>query len=102
MMSSCCRFEADLNIIKMKRNVLIFGLVLGAILCVNMFYMVHLCYTNPDFESNDVLGYAAMVVMFSLIFFGVRNYRNKQLGGEITFGKAFKTGVLIAIFAAPM
>lgn len=86
----------------MKKNVLIFGLVLGTILCVNMFYMVHLCYTDPDFESNDVLGYAAMVVMFSLIFFGVRNYRNKQLQGEITFGKAFKTGVLIALVGATM
>jgi amino acid transporter len=86
----------------MKRNVLIFGLVLGAILCANMFYMVNLCYTNPDFKSNDVLGYAAMVVVFSLIYFGVRNYRNTQLEGVITFGKAFKAGILIALVASAM
>jgi hypothetical protein len=84
----------------MKRNVLSFGLVLGTILCINMFYMVHLCYTNPDFKSNDILGYAAMVIVFSLTFFGIRNYRNKQLDEVISFGKAFKTGALIALTGA--
>ncbi|RIV19910.1 DUF4199 domain-containing protein [Fibrisoma montanum] len=86
----------------MKRTVLIFGLVLGTILCVNMVYMVNLCYTNPDFQSNDLVGYAAMVVIFSIIFFGVRDYRNKQLNGVITFGKAFRTGALIALIGSTM
>lgn len=84
----------------MKRNVLIFGLVVGTILCINMVYMVRMCYSDKDFESNDVLGYAVMVVIFSLIFFGIRNYRNKELGGTISFGKAFKTGALIALMGA--
>lgn len=81
----------------MTRNVLIFGLVLGTILAVNMVYMVNLVYDNPDFGSNDVLGYAAMIVVYSLTFFGIRNYRNKQLNGVISLGKAFKTGALIAL-----
>lgn len=80
----------------MKRNVLIFGLILGTILTVNMVYMVNLCYQNPSFEGNDLLGYAAMVVVFSLTFFGIRNYRNKELNGTISLGRAFKTGALIA------
>ena len=86
----------------MKKNVLIFGLVLGAILCVNMIRMVNLCYTNPDFKPNNFIGYTALVVIFSLIFFGVRNYRNKQLSGIISFGRAFKTGALIALAGATM
>lgn len=86
----------------MKKNVLIFGLVLGAILCVNMIRMVNLCYTNPDFKPNNVIGYTALVVIFSLIFFGVRNYRNKQLSGIISFARAFKTGALIALAGATM
>lgn len=86
----------------MKRNVLIFGLVLGTILCVNMIYMVNLCYTNPEFESNNIVGYAAMVVVFSMTFFGIRNYRNKQLNGVISFGKAFPTGALIALVGSTM
>lgn len=86
----------------MKRSVLIFGLVLGTILCVNMIYMVNMCYNNPDFKGNDVVGYAVMVVIFSMTFFGIRNYRNNQLNGEISFGKAFKTGALIALAGSTM
>ena len=86
----------------MKRNVLIFGLVLGTILCINMVYVVNLFYNNPDFMGNTLLGYAAMVVIFSLTFFGILNYRNKQLHGVISFGRAFKTGALIALVGSTM
>lgn len=81
----------------MNRIVLIFGLIIGTILSINMLITVRLLYTNPDFQGNEVVGYTAMVVLFSLIYFGVRNYRNKQLGGVISFGKAFKMGALIAL-----
>lgn len=86
----------------MKRNVLIFGLILGVIMCINLFYTVHRCYTQPDMQSNDVLGYAAMVIVFSMTFFGIRNYRNRELNGVISFGKAFKTGALIALVGSTM
>lgn len=86
----------------MKRIVLIFGLIIGTILCANMIVMVNMMYSNTDFKGNDIVGYAAMVVMFSLIFFGVRSYRNKRLDGYISFGKAFKTGFLIALVGSTM
>jgi hypothetical protein len=86
----------------MKRNVLIFGLILGTILSINMGYMVNMVCNNPEMERNDVVGYAAMVVVFSLTFFGTRNYRNKQLGGVISLGRAFQTGALIALVGATL
>lgn len=86
----------------MKKSVLIFGLILGVVLCINMIYTVNLCYSDFDFKSNDVVGYASMVVILSLIFFGVKNYRNKQLNGFITFKEALKTGALIAVIASTM
>lgn len=86
----------------MKRNVLIFGLILGTILAGNMVYMVNMIYSSPNAETNDVVGYAAMVVVFSLTFFGIRNYRNKELSGVISLGKAFKTGALIALLGSTM
>ncbi len=86
----------------MKKTVLIFGLIIGTILCANMIVMVNMMYTNPDFKGNDIVGYAAMVVLFSLIFLGVRNYRKKYLDGFISFGKAFKIGSLIALIGSTM
>jgi hypothetical protein len=81
----------------MKRYVWIFGLVLGAILAGNIAYMVNRVYSASGMGGNDVLGYTALVVVFSLTFFGIRNYRNKQLNGLISLGQAFKTGALIAL-----
>lgn len=95
-------FAAEFNPYFMKKTVLIFGLVIGTILCANMIVMVNLMYTSPDFKGNDIVGYAAMVILFSLIFIGVRNYRNKQLNGYITFGKAFKAGAFIALIGSTM
>lgn len=86
----------------MKKNVLIFGLILGIILVGHMLYMVNLLYTQPDLQTNDIIGYAAMIVVFSLTFFGTRNYRNKELGGFISLGKAFKTGAFIALLGSTM
>ncbi|MFD2163764.1 DUF4199 domain-containing protein [Paradesertivirga mongoliensis] len=86
----------------MKKAVLIFGLVIGFILSVNMILMVNLMYSNPEMKGNDVVGYATMVVLFSLIFFGVRSYRNKHLDGFIPFGKAFKIGFWIALIGSTM
>ena len=84
----------------MKKNVLIYGLVLGLTLCIPWLIMVKMLYTNPEFKSHDLLGYAILVVIYSIIFIGIRNFRNKEPGGIISFGKAFRTGALITLVAA--
>jgi len=84
----------------MKRIILIFGLITGAILTTNSIIHMNMMYSNPDYIGNDVLGYATMVLIFSLIYFGVRNYRNNHLEGKISFLKALKTGALICLVAS--
>jgi hypothetical protein len=71
-------------------------------MATNVIIMMNRVYNNPAIESNDVLGYAVMVVVFSLVFFGIRNYRNRELNGAISIGKAFKTGALIALVGSTM
>jgi amino acid transporter len=83
----------------MKNNVLIFGIILGLLLCIPWIIMVNMLYTDPDFKSNDLLGYAILVVIYSLIFVGIRNYRDKELGGNISFGKGLKIGAIITLIA---
>jgi hypothetical protein len=84
----------------MKKNVLVFGTIVGVIMAGIANYAAHLCCTNPKFETNDVLGYAAMLATFSLIFVAVKNFRDKYNNGFITFGKAFKTGAYISLVAS--
>jgi len=87
----------------MKKIVLTYGLIAGAIFIAGALYMTRLLfYKNPDIESNDFLGYVVMIIIYSLIFFGVRNYRNKYLNGVISFKKAFKTGTLITLTASTL
>lgn len=84
----------------MKKIVLVFGIIIGLVFCANIGFMVYWMYHNPDLKGSELVGYAVMVVVFSLIYIGVRNYRNKQLDGFISFGKAFKTGALIALLGS--
>ena len=84
----------------MKKTILTFGAVIGVLLAVHAIIMVNIIYTNPDFKGNDVIGYTKLIVMFSLIYFGVRNYRNNYLNGKIGFLKAFKTGAIICFIAS--
>lgn len=84
----------------MKKIVLVFGSIIGLVFCANIGFMIYWMYHNPDLKGSDIVGYAVMVVVFSLIYIGVRNYRNKELDGSISFGKAFKTGALIALIGS--
>lgn len=96
-------FAAHLFTIKaipMKRNVFVFGLLSGLVVAIVMILSSVLCYQNPGFEGGMFLGYAGMLIAFSFIFVGVKNLRDKQEGGVISFGRAFKTGLLIMLIAS--
>lgn len=84
----------------MKKIVITCGLIAGAILCIVMVTSTAMCYSRSDFEGNMLLGYASMVLAFSVIFVGIKNYRDKFNSGIITFGKAFKIGLYISLVAS--
>jgi hypothetical protein len=87
----------------MKKNILIYGLIAGAVVSILMLFNVNYishCEGNVDYDTSLLIGYASMLIAFSLVFVGIRNYRNKYNGGVISFGKAFKTGILIVLIAS--
>ena len=87
----------------MKRIVLTFGLIAGGILSAMMAISLPLLMNGTfNFENGELLGYSTMLLSFLAIFFGIRSYREKNGGGTITFGRAFKVGILITLIAAVM
>lgn len=84
----------------MKKNVLVFGLISGLVITAFAVYSSINCYYNSNFKSNEVVGYAGMLVAFSFIFLGIKNYRDKFNNGVISFGKAFKVGLFITLIAS--
>ncbi|RAW01882.1 DUF4199 domain-containing protein [Pseudochryseolinea flava] len=85
----------------MRKIILTYGAIAGAI-CVAMFCISIPMQQNGFMppEKGMFVGYASMVIAFSMIFFGIKNYRDNHLNGVITFGKGFKVGILIAVVAS--
>lgn len=83
----------------MKRIVLVFGVISGVISSALMFLTLPLLNRGIiDFKNGLVIGYSAIVLSLLLVFFGVRAYR-EQNGGTITFGRAFRVGLLITLIS---
>jgi hypothetical protein len=83
----------------MKKIVLTFGLLAGAILSAML--LVTLPFIEAiGFDRAMIVGYTSMVLAFLLIFFGVRSYRDNVAGGSVRFGRAFAVGASIAAVAS--
>jgi hypothetical protein len=83
----------------MKKIVLTFGLIAGAILAGTFLATLpfHDALSN---ESAMLVGYTSMVLAFLLTFFGVRSYRDNVGGGTVSFARAFAVGGLITLVAS--
>lgn len=82
----------------MSRIILIFGLAAGLIVAVPMCLMV----ANSEHGSaaqSYFTGYLIMTLALSLIFFGVKRLRDRELGGVIRFVPALLAGLGISAVA---
>jgi len=87
----------------MKRIVLIYGLIAGAIVSTLMLLTMPMYNSGKlNLDNGEILGYSTMVIALSLIFFGIKSYRDRHLDGIISFGKATKLGLLITLVASIM
>lgn len=89
----------------MKKTIIICGLIAGLIVSVLMLFTVNNlshCEGSIDYDTSMLIGYASMLIAFSLVFVGIRNYRDKYNGGVISFAKAFKLGIMIVLIASTM
>ena len=80
----------------MKKTVLTFGIISGVMISVLMDGSLLLARKIGSGHSM-LLGYTMMVASFLLVYFGIRSYRDNTLAGQISFGRAFSCGILIAL-----
>jgi Protein of unknown function (DUF4199) len=80
----------------MKNTILKNGLFGGLTASSCMAAMTLYMKSNPSYEPNMALGFGCMLVAYMFLFLGIKQERDAD-NGLISFRKAFKTGLLIAL-----
>lgn len=96
---------ADFYIIKpkpvqMRKLVLVYGIIAGLIVAGFMTFSTTYYCSRGDFDHGLIYGYTAMIIAFSMVFVGIKSFRDKHSGGTISFGKACKIGLFISLIAS--
>ena len=86
----------------MKKTVLTYGAIAGGAITILMLISMSLLEggESPNFKQAEIVGYITMIAALSLIFVGIKSYRDKELNGVINFGKAFQIGLMITLVAS--
>jgi hypothetical protein len=82
----------------MKKSVLTFGLLSGAVSALIMFSILPFV-DRIGFDKGAIVGYTTIVLSCLMVFPGIRSYRENVGGGKITFGRAFAVGILITLIS---
>ncbi len=83
----------------LKKTILTFGIISGFLSSVMMCGTIPFLRDLNHGNKGYYLGYAAIVLSFLLVFFGIRSYRDNLSNGAITFGRAFTIGIGITLIS---
>lgn len=86
----------------MQRIILIYGAGAGLAVILSIIVGLMLSGGAETPHAQEWLGYLIMLIALSLIFVGIRRYRDQHLGGVIRFGTAMLVGLGIAAVAGVM
>jgi len=84
----------------MKKTIWVCGVIAGIISVSWGVFGESLSGDSLSLNTRLVLGYATMILAFSLIFVAIKNYRDTYHQGQVTFGKALGIGLLITLIAS--
>ncbi len=78
------------------------GLIAGSIFALSwvIFHLLFADNQESDWGTGEALGYLTMLIALSAVYFGVRNYRDHQLAGVISFKEAFLNGMVVVLIAS--
>ncbi|MGI9547220.1 MAG: DUF4199 domain-containing protein [Flavobacteriaceae bacterium] len=70
-----------------------YGFILGLIIFLLALYFGQ----GLDFATQEVIGYISMIASLSIIYLGIKHYRDKVREGYMGFRRAVLTGLFISI-----
>ncbi len=68
----------------------------GAITICVLFLAAWFLADGQSYAVQEFIGYAVMIVSLSFVFFGIKQFRDTENNGKISFKKALTLGVLIS------
>ncbi|MEL6536093.1 MAG: DUF4199 domain-containing protein [Bacteroidota bacterium] len=88
-----------------RNYLLIFGLIPGAAIVGIILLSMMGAFGDPESQMNsgvaEIIGFSTMILFLGVfLFVGISRYRNRELGGVITFKKAFLMGLVMVLIAS--
>jgi hypothetical protein len=83
----------------MKQIAWKYGLISGAVAAI-MLLGAGLFGRNIGFDKAMLVGYTGIVLSFGVIYLAMASWRDKYGNGYISFGKAMKIGLLVALISS--
>jgi hypothetical protein len=84
----------------MKKIIFVCGIIGGLISIGWFIFSAQIFKLDLSMKEALFFGYASMVLAFSLIFVGIKNFRDNYNGGVISFGEGIKIALLITAVAS--
>lgn len=85
----------------MKKIIWTYGLIGGLISTIGyLFIIAGGTIDEASMKNGMIYGFASMIVAFSLVFIGIKSYRDKHNGGTISLGNAFLMGLYMALITS--
>ena len=82
----------------MKKIIIRNGLYGVALITIISLATYFLYRNKPNYEVQEAIGYATIVVSLLFVYFGIRQWRDTVNSGRLTFGRGLWIGTLISLF----
>jgi len=82
----------------MQKTIIRFGLISGAISSILLVLLTTIgrAIGFETFAEYGVwFGFTSIIISLTLVYFGIKSYRDQHSEGRITFGKAFQIGIAV-------
>ncbi len=80
----------------MKKTILTFGPV-SSVMMAAMYVLFCMARDSGNVFISQILTYTAVFLLFMMLFFGIKYYRDKAHSSFISFGKAIRVGIYISL-----